>query len=193
MPAKEKLQAFKRDLVLEGAGALFIEVGYDAMKVADLAKNVGLSVGTIYNLFGSKEQLYQAYILKIAEDAITRVETTICDLETPEAKLREMTRVKFELIIRHKMMMRESVSDPTFFFHLSAGETNPILHFQRYVAKTIMTPLATEADCTIDPMELVFLYDGLGIAAIKHAMACGGDLMEQVDTTIDRFLLLVRG
>lgn len=41
------MQEIKRDLIVEEATNLFIRDGYENMKIADLAKNAGVSIGAI--------------------------------------------------------------------------------------------------------------------------------------------------
>jgi hypothetical protein len=54
-----------------------------------------------------------------------------------------------------------------------------------------MQPLAQMYNCTKDPLELYFLYDGLILGAMKYWLLEGGDLMSRVDDTMDNFLLLI--
>ncbi len=192
MPAKKKLQEFKRDLILEEAGRLFIEEGYEAMKVADLARNVGLSVGTIYNLFGSKENLYNNYLFSLVENARSLVESAFEQHIDPLERLHAITRIKYELVSQHKLAMKESVNDPSFFTHMAIDRENPMMQLFFYLAEEVMRPLALRYDCKKDPMELVFLFDGLGIGTIKCWMACGGDLKSRLDENIEQFLLLLK-
>jgi len=192
MPIKKKLQDFKRDLILEEAGRLFIEEGYDAMKVAELAKNIGLSVGSIYNFFGSKENLYNNYLLSVVDQSLAIVEQSIQQYEDPLDKLREITRIKFGLVSKHKLVLKESINDPSFFLHMSVERDNPMMQLYRFLAEEIMLPLTTRYNCNKAPMELVFLYDGLGVGAIKYWMACGGNLTERVDDNIEQFVHLLQ-
>ncbi|RUS63414.1 TetR/AcrR family transcriptional regulator [Pseudorhodobacter sp. E13] len=55
-----------RSQILDAAYAVFGDLGYDATRVADIAKRAGLTRKTVYNLFTSKEAL--------AEDLIARNE-----------------------------------------------------------------------------------------------------------------------
>ena len=62
MSIKDKMNELKKELLLEEASKIFEEIGYEHMKVADLAKTAQVSIGTIYSLFNSKEGLYLSYI-----------------------------------------------------------------------------------------------------------------------------------
>jgi len=52
----------KRAKILEGARAVISRVGYDAASVSDIAREAGVSKGTIYVYFGGKEDLFVAMI-----------------------------------------------------------------------------------------------------------------------------------
>ncbi|MEM1403623.1 MAG: TetR/AcrR family transcriptional regulator [Pseudomonadota bacterium] len=52
----------RREQILEGARALLLEGGYDAFTTRKLAERSGVSVPTIYNLIGGKEDVLSALI-----------------------------------------------------------------------------------------------------------------------------------
>jgi AcrR family transcriptional regulator len=50
----------KRRQIVEGARATFLEQGFDAASMNDIARAAGVSKGTLYVYFQNKEQLFQA-------------------------------------------------------------------------------------------------------------------------------------
>jgi AcrR family transcriptional regulator len=50
----------KRRQIIEGARAAFLEQGFDAASMNDIARIAGVSKGTLYVYFQNKEQLFQA-------------------------------------------------------------------------------------------------------------------------------------
>lgn len=56
-PARRGRPGYDRDGMLAVAVALFIERGYDATSVADLAERLGLSKSALYHHFSSKEEV----------------------------------------------------------------------------------------------------------------------------------------
>lgn len=48
----------KRERILEAAEARFLEVGFDAVTMADIAEHAGVAKQTLYAHFGSKETLF---------------------------------------------------------------------------------------------------------------------------------------
>lgn len=52
----------KRNLILQAAGELFVQDGFDKVSMDQLAEAAGVSKQTVYSHFGSKEGLFQAAI-----------------------------------------------------------------------------------------------------------------------------------
>ncbi|MGE7909408.1 TetR/AcrR family transcriptional regulator [Lysinibacillus xylanilyticus] len=58
----------KRSTILEAAIKLYSENGFAETKVAEIAKEAGVSFGTVFTYFNSKEELYEAAILEPLEE-----------------------------------------------------------------------------------------------------------------------------
>ena len=52
----------KRRQIIEGARRVFIDMGFDAASMNDVTREAGVSKGTIYVYFASKEELFEALI-----------------------------------------------------------------------------------------------------------------------------------
>jgi AcrR family transcriptional regulator len=52
----------KRKQIIDGARRVFIEMGFDAASMNDITRAAGVSKGTIYVYFASKEELFEALI-----------------------------------------------------------------------------------------------------------------------------------
>jgi AcrR family transcriptional regulator len=63
-PRKQHVRRAKQDLyrqlVLEAAGRVFAEKGYDRAKMEEIARESGLSPGTLYTVFDGKADVYRA-------------------------------------------------------------------------------------------------------------------------------------
>jgi AcrR family transcriptional regulator len=57
----------KRQQILDGARRLFLAEGFDAVSMADIAREAGVSKGTLYVYFESKEELF-AELVRIEKD-----------------------------------------------------------------------------------------------------------------------------
>jgi AcrR family transcriptional regulator len=52
----------KRRQIMEGARSVFLSAGFDGASMNDVARAAGVSKGTLYAYFGSKEELFEAII-----------------------------------------------------------------------------------------------------------------------------------
>jgi AcrR family transcriptional regulator len=57
----------KRRQILDGARRLFMELGFDAASMGEIAKAAGVSKGTLYVYFADKNALFEAIVEQISE------------------------------------------------------------------------------------------------------------------------------
>ncbi len=69
------------DEVLDAALALFLEKGFAATRVEDIARAAGLSKGTVYLYFPSKEALLEALVRRAVQPIADSALTTLHDYE----------------------------------------------------------------------------------------------------------------
>lgn len=60
--AHEEAESAKRRQILDGARAVFLNRGFDAASMGEIAREAGVSKGTLYVYFESKEDLFQAIV-----------------------------------------------------------------------------------------------------------------------------------
>ena len=105
-----------RDHILEVAGQLFAESGFDAVSVADIAKACGTSTGLIYYHFEDKQTLYETSIregLGLFEDVGIR---SLTGHAPAVEKIRGFVAEYMALVEQHAVIMRmliRGVSDLT--------------------------------------------------------------------------------
>src|SRR5271155_4184941 len=62
----------KRRQIVEGARSIFLQQGFDAASMSDIARAAGVSKGTLYVYFANKEELFQAIV---HEECLVHAET----------------------------------------------------------------------------------------------------------------------
>lgn len=67
----------KRDQILEGAWRVFERMGFDAASMNDITREAGVSKGTIYVYFSSKEELFEALVDKYRAKFIAGIYETL--------------------------------------------------------------------------------------------------------------------
>lgn len=68
----EPLDSPKRRQILDGARAVFLAQGFDAASMEEIARTAGVSKGTLYVYFDSKEALFTAVVMENCAATIAR-------------------------------------------------------------------------------------------------------------------------
>jgi len=93
----------KRKQILDGARAVFLSDGFDGASTNDIARVAGVSKGTLYVYFDSKEQLFEALILQDRQQQAERV-ATIGEPENADEFLRDYGRRLSCVVMRPEMI-----------------------------------------------------------------------------------------
>lgn len=82
---KERDKSKKRATIIEGAIDVFINMGYELASMDKIAETAGVSKRTVYNHFGSKENLFQV----IVDDFLAQRQELKTIIYDPEKSLEE--------------------------------------------------------------------------------------------------------
>jgi AcrR family transcriptional regulator len=89
---REQLRQERREQILEAALTVFGQKGFHAANVSDVAAQAGVSQGTIYWYFDSKEELLTAALLSFFGDFEEEMLSGLQAEASAEAKLRALGR-----------------------------------------------------------------------------------------------------
>jgi AcrR family transcriptional regulator len=87
-----------RDLILEGAFALFEDRGYAGTTMRDIAATAGISASTIYVYFASKLDILFAIYAPWLTERLDRLEREITEIADPRERLRRILRDLWDTI-----------------------------------------------------------------------------------------------
>ncbi|HFD40111.1 MAG TPA: TetR/AcrR family transcriptional regulator [Anaerolineae bacterium] len=90
MPKREQQREERRQQILEAALAVFTRKGFNAAKVSDVAAQAGVSQGTIYWYFDSKEDLLQGALLFFFENLDQEIASALEQATTAGGRLRAL-------------------------------------------------------------------------------------------------------
>lgn len=83
-PLKEARRKAYRQVIVEAAERVFADRGFEAAKIHNIADEAGVSVGTIYSVFGSKSELFSVVLthrlpelLQLCRDAAIHASTSL--------------------------------------------------------------------------------------------------------------------
>jgi TetR/AcrR family transcriptional repressor of mexJK operon len=107
-PADDRRSARKRRAIVEAATATFLENGYLGTSMDQIASVARVSKPTVYQHFGSKEQLFITIILgtvdQLLDELFHGVAPTLEDTDDLEADLRDLARRLVKLVMRPRTM-----------------------------------------------------------------------------------------
>jgi AcrR family transcriptional regulator len=74
---REKLRATVRDSLLEATESAIVEDGVEGASLASIARRAGVAVGTIYNYFGDRQELFYELFTQRKHDLVSNVDAGI--------------------------------------------------------------------------------------------------------------------
>jgi TetR/AcrR family transcriptional regulator, cholesterol catabolism regulator len=88
-------------VVLQAAGHLFRQKGFEAATVREIAGAAGMLPGSLHYRYASKEELLLALMDRGIVSAIDAVRRAIADVSDPLERLRAALRAHLHLLVRH--------------------------------------------------------------------------------------------
>ena len=74
--------------LLDGAFELFADRGYAALSMRDLARGLGITTGTLYHYFKSKDVIFEAMVLRVVARDLSAATAELSEDLDPRARLR---------------------------------------------------------------------------------------------------------
>ncbi|MCB8877214.1 TetR/AcrR family transcriptional regulator [Acidisoma silvae] len=114
----DALSPERRRAIVDGAGRVFARDGYEGASMADIAREVGVSKGTLYNYFPSKAALFSGFISTGCDETLKHILDLAPPEKTPEETLRRVAVAVMEMMLSpfrqsiHRMVMSEALKFP---------------------------------------------------------------------------------
>lgn len=170
VPYPEAARGLLRDTIIGAVDSLARTRGWDATTMSQVAEIAGISRQTVYNEFGSRQALVEAYVTREVENLVAEVETAVREhADDPSAALLAAFGL-FLKLASDEPIIRIIVADADSS-HLMRLLTNLGTSFaDDRIARLIVDvwPQVSNADAEL-------LADSLVRLAISHAVAPAGD------------------
>ncbi len=99
---KERERRRHRREVLEAAEGLFSKRGFHETTVQDIAKEAEFAVGTLYNMFDNKSEIYYEIVRIRAFEYLKTVKKDLAPVSDPVEKLKKIIRAKIDFFNQHR-------------------------------------------------------------------------------------------
>lgn len=186
-----EIKNMKRTLILEKASEMFEIHGFEDLKISALAKEVGVSVGTIYAYFDSKEGLYSAWVLSEIEGAYDLF-VKLFEQDLPfETILEESVKIKFGVISQKRKSLESGVLNNPFFF-----ESQQIEHKDAFdkLYGLYIEPIDKVKKVEVDSWQLVYILNSIGNAYVLRWIEGDLDsLDDKVQEVCSIFMSILKG
>jgi len=185
-----KVKDLKKDLILEVASKYFEEIGFENIKMNDLAKNCDISVGQLYKLFVSKENLYYEYVRYQIKLFYEQLQSLCLHVEEPEERLLIYLNMKFETFkSKRKAFEGPVMGDPLFFSKMNTKQerlARPIFEF----LKNEFEKLANKRDSSkeLDFLQVAYVFNAFSMGYIEHWLNTEGELEIDSKDVLERFI-----
>jgi TetR/AcrR family transcriptional repressor of mexJK operon len=116
--AIDALSPERRHAILDGAGRVFARDGYEGASMAQIAREIGVSKGTLYNYFPSKAALFSGVISTGCDHSLKHIFDISPSDNQPEETLYRAGVVVLEMLLSpfrqaiHRMVMSEAAQFP---------------------------------------------------------------------------------
>jgi AcrR family transcriptional regulator len=95
-------QAFRAEL-RDAAERVFVRAGFQATKMADIAREAGVAVGTLYNYFESKEVIFEEILASRGGELLANLTPTL-QIRSPLERLTALVRAALDFIDAHSAL-----------------------------------------------------------------------------------------
>ncbi len=180
----EKIKKIKRKLYIETSAKYFETAGYENAKMSDLAKELEVSVGTLYKIFESKENLYFEYILYQINQFVKKLNDNATN--DPIENLKLYLQYTYEPFIEKRKSIEYTLTNDPFFFHkLNANKEHTMDGVFDFLAQQFEMIIK---DDTVDHKHIAILFKKLADGYTESYMIKEFDTTNVIDDTIELFL-----
>jgi AcrR family transcriptional regulator len=106
---KERQRQEREALILAAAAELVNTKGYRAMSMDEIAAVVGVSKGTVYQHFPSKEDLMIALLQRHVQDVQRTLDDILNAPTSPRARLQRMLTIIYQRVASHRFRLFEAI------------------------------------------------------------------------------------
>lgn len=191
----------KRAIAL-AAFDVFVNKGFDALSISEVAKAAGIGKGTVYEYFDSKEELVLAGMAVWTEEVEAGVEASIDLSQSPEERLRALCAGTMHAFLSDPTIIKAFISSMSLmFFNEHFKEANMwkaiYTRFGELITQTILDGVADGSfrpevarDADKIAVNLFAYLDGIGM----HWMLSPDnfDLHEQIECYLQHMFASIR-
>lgn len=164
---KERERQRHREEVLEAAEVVFAEKGFYQSTMEDVAERAEFSIGTLYNFFSSKEELYQSLMEMRIHQLNVEANAVLDETSSPEELIQAYIQAKIGLSFKYesfaKIYTRERMGDRFSNAELWREKMGPLFEqVHKRLTGAFQEGIATgQFRSDLDPADMALALDGM--------------------------------
>lgn len=191
--AKTSRRFRRRDEILRTATDLFSEKGYHELTMEEIAEGMGVSKGTIYNYFSSKENLYLEILKESFEAIEALLHEEVENSDPAPLKLRKLLAAIFTFYRQNLKVLRILSRDETHLLkeHFELTEkwrTRRVRLYEKIIEKGIDEGSFVKQN---PRLRALMLYGAVGAVMVHHDFSMdAGEVADAVFSQLASGLLI---
>lgn len=180
--------------ILDAAEAVFCRDGYSQASIQSIAEQAEFSVGTLYNFFKGKEEIYHRMMERKAQEVVAFYRDAADAETTPTAKVRRLIAAKAQYFSENRDFFRVYVTEMRGnTCHASVGlckaAHDTYMGHLDFVAGIFRDGIASGEFKKHDPMHLTSYLESLGNAFLTMYLEdeTGQNMEKNLDSMIRMF------
>lgn len=140
----------KREKILDSAKHMFSRYGIRKTSLNEIARMARVAKATIYNYFGSKEQVYIEVLNEEVNDLVTKISEALAQIKSPIEKLRVFYRTRLNQIKEPSYMLNLSRDGGEGLGVKSTGISDHLLKKDIFILQSILEEGVREGSFRMD-------------------------------------------
>ncbi|SFP18347.1 TetR/AcrR family transcriptional regulator [Hydrogenimonas thermophila] len=186
---RQKVLETKKNLVLEEISKIFENDGFSSVKMQDIANRLNISVGALYKLFSSKDELFYEYIAYQIRLFHNMLVENCSSLSQPKLCLETYVKLKFDVFTAKRKAIEDPViGDPLFFFKMNTQKNDPVKPIFEFLAELFERLDKIEPLKEKNYMKLAYLFNAFTMGYIEYWINYDEKLEESASVVLEEFL-----
>jgi AcrR family transcriptional regulator len=192
---KQHTRAAYQEAILGAASAVFSRMGFVEARIADIAAEAGVSVGTVYNYFRNKDDVISSLVAHEHACFHERL-TGVADTPDPLERIRRILEISFCYLEERGALLAMALQAGVLQEHVGGTEGCPDHHDARIHVLSLYEAALAEAiragrvRSELSPSRLAVVLDGMATALIFDWVRSGQSqpLVPQAEFICDVFM-----
>ena len=161
-------RADHRQTMLTAAERVFVRKGFREATIAEIAREADFAVGTFYNFFESKDDLYAQVLDGIVREFMAEFERDVQQRDDPASALSALIDLRMRVFAQHREFFRLFFEQSAVGVRLTRKHLKFREHYRVAVSDIFSRGVERELFDAVDPLFAAICLDGMLNAFVRY-------------------------